>query len=39
MTFDPTAKWVLKGDLDIFARTASKYDECRLIHLPNLRLW
>ncbi|XP_041349626.1 protein KIAA0100-like [Gigantopelta aegis] len=31
------AKWVLKGDLDIHARTASKYDDCKLFHFPNLR--
>ncbi|XP_014678249.1 PREDICTED: protein KIAA0100-like [Priapulus caudatus] len=29
-------KWVLKGDLDIYCRTESKYDDCRMLHLPNL---
>ena len=32
-------QFVLKGDLDISVRTASKYNESKLLHLPNLRFW
>lgn len=32
------AKFVYKGDLNIFVRTASKYDDVQLLKLPNLKL-
>lgn len=32
------AKWILHGDLDVYSKTASKYNDCRLLRLPNLRL-
>lgn len=32
------AKFVYKGDLNVYVRTASKYDDCQLLHLPNLKL-
>ena len=33
-----TGKWLIKGDLEVFAKTASLYDECKLISLPDVRL-
>uniref|UniRef100_A0A336L3B3 CSON015125 protein n=1 Tax=Culicoides sonorensis TaxID=179676 RepID=A0A336L3B3_CULSO len=32
------AKVMFKGELNVSVRTASRYDDCRLLHLPNLRL-
>mgnify|MGYP001793042558 CR=1 FL=1 len=31
-------KWIIKGDLSIYTRTVSNYDDCRLLHLPSVRL-
>jgi len=33
-----TASLAFQGDLDIYSKTASKYDDCRLLHLPNIKL-
>ncbi|CAH2014141.1 unnamed protein product [Acanthoscelides obtectus] len=32
------AKFVYKGDLNVFVRTASKYDDVQLLKIPNLKL-
>jgi len=37
-TLHCTASLAFQGDLDIYSKTASKYDACRLLHLPNIRL-
>lgn len=33
-----TGKIIFEGDLNIYVRTASKYDDCRMLHLPSVRL-
>ena len=39
LLFDWTNMQLLfKGTLDIFLNTESKYDDCRLLHLPNLEM-
>ncbi|GAB6029832.1 hypothetical protein CHUAL_005542 [Chamberlinius hualienensis] len=39
LAFDWTnSRFVLKGNLDIYVRTASKYDDCHLMHFPMLKL-
>lgn len=32
------AKIMFKGELNVCVRTASRYDDCRLLHFPNLKL-
>ncbi|GAB0095576.1 KIAA0100 [Sergentomyia squamirostris] len=32
------AKVMFKGELNVSVRTASRYDDCRLLHFPNLKL-
>ncbi|XP_022903438.2 protein hobbit isoform X1 [Onthophagus taurus] len=32
------ARFLFKGDFNIYVRTASKYDDCNLLHLPNMKL-
>ncbi|XP_078679801.1 bridge-like lipid transfer protein family member 2 isoform X2 [Branchiostoma floridae x Branchiostoma belcheri] len=33
-----TAHFLWKGDLDVYVKTASKYDDCHFLSFPNLRL-
>lgn len=32
------AKFIFKGNLEVYVRTASKYDDCCMLDLPNLKL-
>lgn len=32
------AKIMFKGELNVSVRTASRYDDCRMLHFPNLKL-
>ncbi len=36
--FSFAAKFIFKGNLEVYVRTASKYDDCRMLYLPNLKL-
>jgi hypothetical protein len=33
-----TAKFIFAGELEVSVRTASKYDDCRLLHVPHAKL-
>ena len=34
-----SANFMIQGDLDVYSKTASKYDDCRVLRLPQLTLW
>jgi len=34
-----TGKILMRGNLDLLVHTASKYDECRIVHLPNVSIY
>lgn len=33
-----TGKILMRGNMDVLVHTASKYDECRIIHLPSVKV-